>query len=236
MPEGTHLSLRLGRWDSSPSGRTRVHASAPPSPAPTDLHCPPPPQRRRCPTWRRRRQPGRRGAPSPSRPVLSARTATPSSGPTCHVAPARLLAARPGRPVGAPHPQPALSRPATAFSENRMLRTHPFLSLSSPSPSSKPGRHPHPDRPHRLPQVLPSGLGGGGEGTTRGLCLSPPWGFLAPLGLGTASGVRGRGGRRGPAPSARAPPLLPLQLRALPGAGLWAGGREGSEQESKGEV
>lgn len=112
------------------------------------------------------------------------------------------------------------------------VRMHPFLSLSSPSPSSKPGRHPNPDRPHRLPQVPPSGLRG--EGAARGLRLSPPWGPLAPLGLGTASGVRGRGGRRGPAPSARTPPLPPPPPpRALPGAGLWAG-EWGSKQGKDG--
>lgn len=129
------------------------------------------PQRRGRPTWRRRRQPGRRGHCSRAGPSCQPAPRPPSPGPPAAAPPARPRpAARVPRrgfsPATCPLP------PGRGLLRDPRLGTRPLLCCSSPSPSSKSGRLPDPDRPHRLPQVPPSGLGG--EGAGKCLRLSPP--------------------------------------------------------------
>lgn len=150
------------------------------------------PQRRRRPMWwkRRRRSPGVAATAAPAGPSCQARAAPPKPGPAGRRA-ATTPPSDPPRGPGAPSgflpgdlPSPARPRPP----QRTGLGTRLLLSGPSPSPSSKPGRHPDLDGPHRLPQVPPSGLRG--EGAGRCLRLSPPWGPPAPPGLGTVPGAR----------------------------------------------
>lgn len=145
---------------------------------------------------------------APANPV--ARTPTPLGG--TDPAPRRCSSQ-------ATHPLPVV--PAS-LKNHTWGRASPSASPAVAILQAWPPPRPREPRPSP-PQIPPSGLGGEGEG--RCLRLSPPWGPPAPPGLGTAPGVPGEGGRRGPAPSACTPPLPP---RALPGAGLWGGrSREG---------